>query len=48
MVLKPMVFYRGLKIHGILWRFLNPWYFTEVLKDFSWDLKKLEEHVSQG
>jgi len=29
-----MVFYGSFETHGILQRFLNPWYLTEVLKDF--------------
>jgi len=47
-VLKLMVFYRDSETHGILRRFLNPWYLTEVLKDFSWGLKKVGEHLPQG
>jgi len=31
---KPMVFNGGFKIHGILRRFLNPWYLIGVLKGF--------------
>jgi len=30
--LKPMVFYGSFETHGILQRFLNPWYFNKVLK----------------
>jgi len=46
-----MVFYSGLKthgilgdfeIHGILRMFLNPWYLTNILKDFFYGLKKTE------
>jgi len=37
--MKPMIFYGGFETHGILRRFLNPWYLTGVLKDFSLNLK---------
>ena len=40
-----MVFYGGFETHGILWRFWNPWDFTEILKDFSWGLKKTLENT---
>ena len=45
---KLILLYGGFKTHGILWKFLNPRYLTEVLKDFSWDLKKSQETHSPG
>jgi len=33
-VLKLMIFYEGFETHGILQRFLNPWYLTGILKYF--------------
>jgi len=33
-----MIFNEGFETHGILRRFLNPWYLTGVLKGFSRDL----------
>jgi len=35
-----MVFYGGFETHGILRRFLNPWYLTRVLKGFFLRFKK--------
>jgi len=32
--LKLMLFNEGFETHGILWRFLNPWYLKRLPKDF--------------